>query len=157
MVTQYESRIVRGFDVDRITPAPLQLIQFAQLKAQHTAVFDVVSDHGALHKFTGTITHIDVDHTNTATGKECGVGTLRYCHTPLRMTIQESIVCWEPSMMYGYRIRNFQSLLPDHLGIVTTEPATNDTTLLTWRTYFHSKRVGGHFARVSLGVILPDM
>lgn len=157
MLNQQTDRIVRGVDVDRITSAPLQLIQYAYLEAPHDVVFDVVSDHASLHKFTMSISNIDIDNSNSDAQNACGVGTLRFCHTPLKMTINEKIVCWEPPFMYGYQIRNFQMILPNHLGLVLTEPTTDGHTLLTWRTYFDGKIVGGRFARVSLGIILPDL
>ena len=154
---QQAQRLIRGFDVDSVTNAPLQLVQYAQLDASHESVFETVSDHASLHKFTRTIQHIDIDNSNTAVRQGCDIGTLRYCHTPLRMTIQETIVCWQPPLMYGYQIKNFQKVLPDHLGLVLTEPMGDSKTLLTWRTYFNGRMVGGYFARATLGLILPDL
>ena len=152
-----QHRVIRGFDVDCVTTAPLQLTQYAYLKASNDEVFTVVSDHASLHKFTKTIRHVEIDNSQTTTQNGCDVGTLRFCHTPARLTIQESIVCWQPPVMYGYKIKNFQLVLPNHLGLVLTEPIIDGHTLLTWRTYFDGKLVGGHFARITLGIILPDM
>lgn len=157
MENQNQDRIVRKIDVASLTPAPLQLIQYAYLKATNDVVFGVVSDHASLHKFTRSIHHIEIDNSNTTHDDVCGLGTLRYCHTPLRMTINEKIVCWDPPLVYGYQIRNFQTILPNHLGLVLTEPINDGHTLLTWRTYFDGVMVGGQFAKVSLGIILPDL
>ena len=151
------SRVIHGFDIDSVTNAPLQLTQYAYLKTANIDAFQIVSDHGSLHRFTKTIKHVEIDNSQADSETEVGIGTMRYCHTPARLTIQETIVCWQPPLMYGYMIRNFQTLLPDHLGLVVTEPTEDGNTLLTWRTYFYGKMVGGGFARITLGVILPDL
>lgn len=157
MNNQNQDRIVRGCDVDSITAAPLQLVQHAYLGASNEEVFEVVSNHATLHKFTKTITHIDIDNSVSIVQNTCDVGTLRYCHTPLRMIINEKIVWWEFPFIYGYQILNFQTILPDHLGLVLTEPTVDGHTLLTWRTYFGGKMISERFARISLGIILPDL
>ena len=152
-----DTRVIHGFNIDSVTTAPLQLTQYAYLEASNVDVFEVVSDHASLHKFTKTIKHIDIDNAQSKSQNCVDVGTLRFCRTPAMLTIQESIACWQPPLMYGYMIRNFQTILPNHLGMVLTEPIANGHTLLTWRTYFNGKLIGGRFATLSLGIILPDL
>lgn len=149
-------RVIHGFDVDTITTAPLQLSQYAYLHAGHQAVFDVVSDHASLHKYTLSIKRIEVLNINPD-DDTVGVGTLRSCYTPAGLTLRERIVCWQPGLMYGYVIDNFPVILPNHLSLVLTEPTCNGHTLLTWQTYFAGRMIGGTFARTTLGIVLPDL
>ncbi len=156
-IEQKNTRVIRGFDIDSVTDAPLQLTEYAYLNADHKDVFAVVSDHASLHQFTLTISRVDVDNSLVQLPDEVGVGTMRYCHTPAGLTLHESIVTWQPPVMYGYMIRNFQMILPHHLGIILTEPTEKGKTLLSWNTYFDGRLIGGTFARITLGIILPDM
>jgi carbon monoxide dehydrogenase subunit G len=155
MKEQNEQRIVNGFNVDAVTAAPLQLTQTARLNATVDEVFAIVSDHAGLHKWTPFISKVQLNCDDAATPG--GEGTLRYCKTPAGLTLHEKIVAWNPPHMYGYRIRNFQTLLPSHFGLVTVEPDGDGKALLTWRTYFESKMVGGMMARAMLNVVLPNL
>jgi len=115
----------------------------------------VVSDHAGMHRWTPVISKVQLDCGQAAVPG--GEGTLRYCLTPAGLTIQEKIVAWQPPTLYGYSVRNFQTLLPNHLGLITSEPDGSGGAILTWRTYFHSSRIGGPMARMALNVVLPNL
>lgn len=150
-----KNRVVKGFKVDSVTDAPLQLIQHAFLKGSQKEVFDLVSDHEGMADLSFTISKITLDESKSET--PCGKGTKRFCRTPVRFMLEEEIVCWQPPEMYGYKVLNCEMIIPAHLGLVVIEKLSDDTSLLIWRTYFRGRMVGGLFARTTLGVVLPDL
>ena len=150
-----EDRVVNGFEVDTITKAPLQLVQYALLKSSQKEVFDLVSNHEGMADLSFTIAKVTLDETEAES--PCGKGTKRYCRTPVSFVLEEEIVFWKPPEMYGYKVLNCEMIIPAHLGLVVIEKISEDTSLLIWRTYFQGRIVGGLFARTTLGVVLPDL
>lgn len=150
-----KDRVVKGFNVDSVTDAPLQLVQHAFLKGSQKEVFDLVSDHEGMADLSFTISKVTLDESKSET--PCGKGTKRFCRTPVRFVLEEEIVCWQPPEMYGYKVLNCEMIIPAHLGLVVIEKLSDDTSLLSWRTYFRGRMVGGLFARTTLGVVLPDL
>ena len=154
-LSSQKDRVVKGFNIDSVTDAPLQLAQYAFLNASQGDVFDLVSDHEGMADLSFTIAKVTLDESKSET--PCGKGTKRFCRTPVRFVLEEEIVCWKPPEMYGYKVLNCEMIIPAHLGLVVIEKLSEDTSLLIWRTYFNGRIVGGLFARTTLGVVLPDL
>lgn len=150
-----QTRMINGFSVDKVTRAPLQLIQYALLNTNQENAFALVSNHEGMAEFTYSISKVNFDDSQAKS--PCGEGTKRFCRTPVKFIIEEKIVCWQPPRMYGYSVQNCTLILPNHLGLVQIEPVTDNTCVLIWRTYFDGRKVGGVFARTALNTILPNM
>lgn len=140
------------FDVDHYTSAPLQLIQYALIPKNQAEVFALVSHHEGMAAFSFALSKVEIRVEDSSTTSQ-----IRLCKTPVGFVLKEAIVHFQPPRMYAYRILNAAALLPNHLGVVHIEHLADQQSILVWRNYFTGQAIGGVFARISLGAIIPDM
>lgn len=140
--TQYgvEDRHYGKLNVDDFTHSTQYAISIAHVSAPPETVFAKVSDHQNLRDWVPMIDHlVKVDHTNSVTPGQSGVGTVRTCEFG-GDTLVEDIRYWEPGVGYAYSVRDDDSVaVTNHLGVVWVESDQAGGSYVIWRQFFEKK------------------
>lgn len=137
---QHNQTKIDGFNIEKYTDSPLQVVVMAHVKAPPEKTFDLVArDFPAW--FEG-IPSIEWDHAKSAHKNTYGEGTIRKCQFNSDLLV-ENINYWDECRMYSYSALMDQSTVSmpvyDHLGVFIVESDTQGGSIITWRQYFKKK------------------
>lgn len=122
-----------------VATAPLQVELTFVVKRPIEEVFDLMALR--LNEWFSVIHSVSWNHAKSDRPGTAGACSERACDFGGKQLL-ETIVEWEPSRRYAYRVEMERSEmkmpLEDHLGTFDLEP-TKDGTLVTWRQYFSPK------------------
>ena len=125
--------------VETYTSAPLRIAQTCYLGAEAQALFWYITDNNHICDFVPGVQK--VSEATSTQGSQIGVGSVRYCDFGRDMVIKETIVLWQPPLLFGYCVDAPNPFgIFNHFALVHCETTVCQTaqmgSRLSWSQYY---------------------
>ncbi len=137
---KHDGRVIDGFQIDRVTQAPLQIVVMGRFNVTPAEMFDLTSRR--LPEWFKAIPAVAWDNSHAAQAGAPSEGSLRSCELDGDKLV-ERMELWREGEIYAYAADMARSTVPfpveHHLGVFVVESDGGAGSLVTWRQYYDRK------------------
>lgn len=141
------------FDPQAAGAGALQIEGKAILHASREELF-AHFDPGRMTTWMPLLSRVRMDHSSSAAGDACGVGSVRACDVPGLGTVRETVLWWKPPVGHAFRADSARLGITDHVVVFRFEPIANGDSVMTMRHYWTANRWFGRFAPFAMGWLM---